>query len=126
MGIARTLTAPGWGSQAQLRYDLGMPRRAQAPLEVECPCCRAQLRIDAATGVVLSYEPREEPRSVENLEAALARLKAEEARRAGLFEKKLAEQKAQQAALDRKFEELLRKAKEKPDVGPQPKDIDLD
>lgn len=103
-----------------------MPRRERPPWEVECPCCGASLRIDRETGVVLSYQAKEAPRTVENLDAALDRLRAEEARRADLFEKKLAEQKAQQAALDRKFEELLRQARQKPELGPMKKDIDLD
>ncbi len=100
--------------------------RAKRLIEVECPCCQARLKIDPATEAVISHEAPEKPRTVESLEAAVARLKGEAARREELFQRSLEAEKRHGEVLERKFEELLRQAKEKPDVGPPTRDIDLD
>ncbi len=100
--------------------------RAKRLIEVQCPCCQARLKIDPATEAVISHEAPEKPRTVESLEAAVARLKGEAARREELFQRSLEAEKRHGEVLERKFEELLRQAKEKPDVGPPTRDIDLD
>jgi hypothetical protein len=95
-------------------------------IDVECPCCEAKLRIDPATQAVISHVEKERPRVVEDLTAAVHKLKGESARRDQLFDKQVAEQKTHQQVLDRKFEELLQQAKDAPDLTPPTKDIDLD
>jgi len=87
---------------------------------------KAELKIDPVTRAVISFVEKEKPRPVEDLSAAVARLKGESARREDVFRKQLAEQKTHQQVLDRKFEELLKQAKEEPDLRPPTKDIDLD
>ena len=95
-------------------------------IEIECPCCGALLKIDSGTEAVISHREKERPRMVEDLTAAVQKLKGESARREQVFQKQMAEQKTHQQVLDRKFDELLKQAQEEP-IGPPPqKDIDLD
>ena len=84
------------------------------------------LKIDPQTGAVISYKGKEKPPAIEDLSAALARLKGESSRRDKVFRKQLADQKTRRQVLDRKFDELLKQAKETPDLPPPLKDIDLD
>ncbi len=70
-----------------------MPKPPTELFQLECPCCQATLKIDPATHAVISYKEKEKPRPVEDLSAAVARLKGESARREELFQKQLAEQK---------------------------------
>lgn len=95
-------------------------------VQVECPCCGATLRIDPEVQAVVSHKEKEKPRSIEDLSTAVERLRGESARREEVFQKQMAEQKSHQQVLSRKFDELLRQAKEQPDLTPPKKDIDLD
>ena len=103
-----------------------MPKASTELFEVQCPCCGAALKLDAETRAVISHKAKEKPPPIEDLSAAVARLKGEPARRDEVFRKSLEEQKTHHKVLDKKFEELLRKAKESPDLTPPRKDIDLD
>ena len=95
-------------------------------VEVKCPCCEATLKIDPELQAVISYEAAEKKREVEDIAAAVQRLKGEEARRAEVFEKQFSEHKSHQQVLSRKFDELLKQAKDNPDA-PRPKrPFDLD
>ena len=91
--------------------------KKSAELEIECPCCRTQLLVDAATGVVLREDrPRKPQKSFENA------LKEERSRREAsddLFGKALASERDRGALLDRKFEKALEKAAEEPDKKPK-------
>ena len=56
-----------------------------------------------------------------------AKLKGEAGRRDEVFRKSVETERMHGKVLEKKFDELLRQAKENPDVGPPPKrDIDLD
>jgi hypothetical protein len=94
-------------------------------IEAACPCCHAILRVDVATGAVLSHKLPEKPPAIEDLGVAARALKGEAAKREEMFQKSFAEQKTRQSILDKKFDELLKQAKESPDTGPQKRDIDL-
>ena len=94
--------------------------------EVSCPCCQATLKIDPETRAVISHKEREKPPAIEDLSAAVARLKGESARREDAFQKSFADHKQHQKVLDRKFDELLKQAKENPDAPPPLRDIDID
>jgi len=98
---------------------------ANEVLDVACPCCRAALRVDRETGVVLSHKLPEKPPAIEDLGVAAKALKGEAAKREEIFQKSFADQKSRQSILDKKFDELLKQAKESPDTGPQKRDIDL-
>jgi hypothetical protein len=103
-----------------------MPDSNSKLIETECPCCEAVLKVDTETGSVISFVEKEKPRTVEDLNVAVQKLKGESARREETFQKQMAEQKTHKQVLNRKFEELLKQAKEAPDLTPRTKDIDLD
>lgn len=94
--------------------------------EVNCPCCQAVLKIDPETRAVITFEEAVKPRAVEDLAAAVERLKGEAGRREAAFQKSFEAEKMQAQILSKKFDELLKKAKESPLEPPPRRDIDLD
>jgi hypothetical protein len=102
-----------------------MAKQDRSLVEVICPCCEATLRIDPATAAVITHKEKVKPHPVEDLAAAVQKLKGEEARREEVFQKQMADQKNRQEVLNRKFDELFKQAKEDPDMKPRTKDIDL-
>ena len=103
-----------------------MNRMAQKMFEVSCPCCQATLKIDPGTRAVITYKAAEKPPAIEDFATAVAKLKGEAARREEAFQKSFAAEKSHGAVLNKKFDELLKQAKENPDVRPPQRDIDLD
>ena len=99
---------------------------AKALFEVRCPCCLAMLKIDPETGAVISHKTPEKPAVIEDLDSAVARLKGAAQHREELFRKSFEAEKSHGKVLEKKFEELLRQAKENPDLAPPKRDIDLD
>ena len=95
-------------------------------IEVECPCCQAILKIDAETRAVIAHTVPEKPRPIEDLAAAVAKLKGEAGRRDEVFRKQFEAEKSHGKVLEKKFDELLKQAKEHPDLAPPRRDIDLD
>jgi hypothetical protein len=100
--------------------------KGKAMFELECPCCRASLKIDPETCAVISHKVPEKPPAIEDLAAAVANLKGEAARREEAFRKSFEREKMSSTLLDKKFQELLKQAKESPDEAPPKRDIDLD
>jgi hypothetical protein len=94
-------------------------------IEVECPCCQAKLKIDPETRAVISHQVPEKPPAIEDLAAAVAKLKGEAGRRDEVFRKSVESEKMHGKVLEKKFDELLRQAKENPDLPPPKRDIDL-
>ena len=103
-----------------------MDKGARGLLDVECPCCHAALKVDPETQAVISHKEPEKPRTVEDMGEALARLRGEGARREEAFRKSVEAEKKSKDVLAKKFDELLKQAKEKPDLAPPTRDIDLD
>ena len=103
-----------------------MSNMPQALFEVECPCCQAILKIDPETRAVIAHAVPEKPPAIEDLAAAVARLKGEAGRRDEVFRKQVEAEKSHGKVLARKFDELLKQAKENPDLTPPRRDIDLD
>lgn len=97
-----------------------MAKGKQHLIEVRCPCCEATLHIDPTLQTVIRYEEHEKPRAIEDLSAAVQKLKGEEARRSEAFDKSFQDHKSHQKVLERKFDELLKHAKDTPDA-PKPK-----
>ncbi len=95
-------------------------------IEVRCPCCEATLQIDPALRAVISPHEHRKPAPIEDLKAAVQKLKGEEARRSEVFEKSFQQHKSQKQVLERKFDELLKQAKENPSAPPPPRPFDLD
>ena len=103
-----------------------MGTMAKGLFEVECPCCNAILKIDPETGAVIVHAVPEKPPAIEDLAAAVAKLKGEAGRRDEVFRKQFEAEKSHGKVLEKKFDELLKQAKEKPDLTPPYRDIDLD
>jgi hypothetical protein len=95
-------------------------------IEVRCPCCEAILQIDAELSVVISYKEHEKPRAVEDIGAAVQKLKGEEARRGEVFQKSFDDHKSHHKVLERKFDELLKQAKKDPDAPKPARPFDFD
>jgi len=105
---------------------LYMPTPARL-LEVSCPCCDASLKIDPATGAVITHKEKEKPPAIEDLGVAAAKLKQEAAERDEKFRKSMEDQKNRKDVLSKKFDELFKQAKEDPDsLQPRRKEIDWD
>ncbi len=103
-----------------------MSRAKPVLIEVKCPCCEATLQIDPELKAVISHQEAEKPHVVEDMAAAVQRLKGEEARRAEAFDKSFAQHKSHQQVLERKFDELLKQAKDKPEAPPPKRPFDFD
>lgn len=94
--------------------------------ELECPCCGATLRINAALKSVISFREKPKPRPIEDLEQGLSLIKEAEKRREEAFQKSFEQMKSSKDVLSAKFDELLRKAKEEDPSKPPPKPIGLE
>ena len=94
--------------------------------EIQCPCCQTTLKVDGKLRVVIAHtEPVKKP-AIEDLNAAVQKLKGEAGRRDEAFRKSFAAEKQQSEVLNRKFDELFQRAKEDPEFGKKNRDIDLD
>lgn len=85
-------------------------------IEIRCPCCEATLKIDPELKAVISHQEYVKPRSIEDMETAVQKLRGEEARRGEVFDKSFEDHKSHQQVLERKFDELFKQAKENPDA----------
>jgi len=106
-----------------MSYDVSM---AKGLFDVECPCCKTTLKVDPETRAVISHKVPEKPPPIEDLAAAVNKLKGEAGRRDEVFRKQFEAEKSRGQVLNTKFDELLRQAKENPDTAPPKRDIDLD
>ncbi|MCB1020116.1 MAG: hypothetical protein KDC27_09310 [Acidobacteria bacterium] len=94
-------------------------------LSVRCPCCRADLEVDADTGIVLSHQTQRPKKPSKDLSKAVAEVRGAEARREESFQKAFAAQKKHEGELEQKFEGLFKRQKGKP-VERHVREIDLD
>ncbi len=99
---------------------------AKGLFDVECPCCQTALKIDPVTRAVISHKVPVKPPPIEDLAAEVAKLKGESGRRDEVFRKQFEAEKNRGSVHTTKFDELLRQAKENPDLTPPKRDIDLD
>ena len=95
-------------------------------IEVQCPCCQAQLFIDPETSAVIRHKEHEKPPTFSDLEAAVERQRGEAGRREEAFKKSVESHKTHQDVLSKKFDEMLKIAKENPNAPPPKRDIDFD
>jgi hypothetical protein len=93
--------------------------------EVACPDCGAMLKIDGATGLVVSHTPVPRKRMFEDLETAAQAMREHGERAESIFRQSVDAEKNKADLLEKRFAEALRKAKDAPDVKPM-RDIDLD
>ena len=102
-----------------------MSKKKQDIFEVACPDCGAMLRIDAATGVLVSHTSAPRKRMFEDLESAAQAMRAQDERKEAIFRQSVDAEKNKADLLEKKFAEALRKAKDAPDVKPL-REFDLD
>ncbi len=95
-------------------------------IDVLCPCCQAELKIDPATRAVITFKAAEKPRELADIDTGLERLRGAAARREEAFQRSVEAERNQQQVLARKFDELFKKAKETANEPPPKRDIDLD
>ena len=94
--------------------------------EITCPCCHALLKVDAATGSVISHTAAKQPKTFNDMEEAARAMKENDSRRESIFRQSVEAQKHASELLDKKFQEAVKKAKESPDTGKPIRDFDLD
>jgi hypothetical protein len=104
----------------------GMAKGRRELIEVQCPCCAAKLQIDPELKAVISHQELKKPAPIEDIAAAVQKLKGEEARRGEVFQKSFDQHKDHQKVLERKFDELLRQAKENPEAPPPRNPFDFE
>jgi hypothetical protein len=95
-----------------------------ADFETLCPHCHSRLKIDTDVQAIIDFTPSEEPRTFENLDAAVGNLKKSDAERDARFQIALDSEKGKKDVLQKKFDELFKKAQN--DTSKQIRDIDLD
>ena len=102
-----------------------MAKTKDTIIEVACPDCGAMLRVDAATGVLVSHTPAPRKRMFEDLETAAKAMREQEERKESLFRQSVDAEKNKADLLEKKFADAMRKAKDAPEGKPL-RDFDLD
>lgn len=102
-----------------------MAKKKEQSIEVACPDCGAMLKIDAATGLVVSHAPAPRKRMFEDLETAAQAMREQDVRKESLFRQSVEAEKNKEDLFEKKFAEALRKAKDAPEGKPF-REFDLD
>ena len=102
-----------------------MAKAKERIFEVACPDCGAMLRIDGATGLVVSHTPAPRKRMFEDLETAAKAMREQNERKESLFRQSVEAEKNKEDLFEKKFAEALRKAKDGPQGKPL-REFDLD
>jgi hypothetical protein len=102
-----------------------MAKAKEKIFEVACPDCGEMLKIDAATGLVVSHTPAPRKRMFEDLETAAQAMRDHDERKESIFRQSVEAEKNKEDLLEKKFAEALRKAKDVPDGKPL-REFDLD
>jgi hypothetical protein len=103
-----------------------MAKDKDKTFEVACPDCGAMLKIDSATGLVVSHTPAPRKRMFEDLETAAKAMREQGERTESIFRQSVDAEKNKADLLEKKFAEAMRKAKDAPDEGKPFREIDLD
>jgi hypothetical protein len=75
-----------------------------ADFETLCPHCHSRLKIDTDVQAIIDFTPSEEPRTFENLDAAVGNLKKSDAERDARFQIALDSEKGKKDVLQKKFD----------------------
>jgi hypothetical protein len=102
-----------------------MAKAKEKTFEVACPDCGAILKIDAASGLVVSHTPAPRKRMFEDLETAAKAMREQDERKESIFRQSVDAERNKADLLEKKFAEALRKAKDAPEGKPL-RDFDLD
>ncbi len=84
------------------------------------------LKVDPATGAVISHVAPVKPKTFQDMEEAARAMKEQDSRRESIFRQSVEAQKHASDLLEKKFQEAVKKAKETPDTGKPIRDFDLD
>jgi len=76
------------------------------------------IKVDAATGVVVSHTPAPRKRTFEDLETAAKAMREQNERKESIFRQSVEAEKNKEDLLEKKFAEALRKAKDAPEEKP--------
>lgn len=104
---------------------LEMAKKTAQTFEVACPDCGAMIKIDAASGLVISHTPAPRKRMFEDLETAAKAMREHEDRKESIFRQSVDAERNKADLMEKKFAEALKKAKDAPDVKPL-REFDLD
>jgi hypothetical protein len=102
-----------------------MANEKEKTFEVACPDCGAMIKIDAATGLVVTHTPAPRKRMFEDLETAARAMREQDERKESIFRQSVDAEKNKADLLEKKFAEALRKAKDAPEGRPL-REFDLD
>jgi hypothetical protein len=83
------------------------------------------LKIDGATGVLVSHTSAPRKRTFEDLEAAAKAMREQDERKESIFRQSVDAEKNKEDLFEKRFAEALRKAKDAPEGKPL-RDFDLD
>ena len=83
------------------------------------------IRIDAATGNVISHTPAPRKRTFEDLETAARAMREQDERKESIFRQSVDAERNKADLLEKKFADALRKAKDAPEGKPL-REFDLD
>jgi len=99
--------------------------KQQQTFEIACPDCGAMIKIDAATGLLISHTAAPRKRTFEDLEAAAKSMREQDERKESIFRQSMDAEKNKEDLFEKKFAEALRKAKDAPEGKPL-REFDLD
>jgi hypothetical protein len=102
-----------------------MTKTKEQIFEVACPDCGAMLRIDSATGLLVSHTPAPRKRMFEDLETAAKAMRDQNERTESIFRQSVEAEKNKEDLFAKKFADALRKAKDAPEGKPL-REFDLD
>jgi predicted amidophosphoribosyltransferase len=103
-----------------------MPESKSGNISVTCPCCGANLTVDANLQKVIAHEaPPARHQAAPDLDRVDVLLREQAARREAIFRQSAADEKSKPQLLEKKFAEALKKSKNQPVEKPT-RDIDLD
>jgi hypothetical protein len=108
--------------------DMGLDKMVQVKekiFEVACPDCGAMLKIDGATGLMVSHTPAPRKKTFEDLEMAAKAMREQDERKESIFRQSVDAERNKADLLEKKFAEALRKAKDAPEGRPL-REFDLD
>jgi hypothetical protein len=102
-----------------------MAKKKDKIFEVACPDCGTMIKVDGATGLVVSHTPAPRKRMFEDLETAAKAMREQDERKESIFRQSVEAEKNKEDLFEKKFAEALRKAKDAPDGKPF-REFDLD
>ena len=102
-----------------------MAKAKEKIFEITCPDCGAMIKVDGATGVLVSHTSAPRKRMFEDLEAAAKAMREQDERKESIFRQSVEAEKNKADLLEMKFAEAMRKAKDAPEGKPL-REFDLD